>query len=101
MSSRVSRIQHHLCFVEINADILLKGTKVNGVYSSDPLKDKKARLFKNLKYMELIRRNLKIMDSTAITLCMENKLPIIVFNFLKESSLKGIIFGEKIGTYIT
>lgn len=86
--------------VELNADVLLKGTKVDGVYSSDPLKDKDAIFFDKLSYMEVINKELKIMDSTAITLCMENKLPILVFNFMKEGNLKNIVLGKKIGTLI-
>ena len=86
--------------IEIKADILLKGTKVDGVYSSDPLKVKSAKLFKTLKYMEIINRKLKIMDPTAVTLCMEHSLPIVVFNFMKESNLKNVILGKKIGTVI-
>lgn len=86
--------------IEIEVDVLLKGTKVDGVYSSDPFKDKDAKLFKRLAYMEVINKELKIMDTTAITLCMENKLPIIVFNFMKEGNLKKIICGQNIGTLI-
>lgn len=87
--------------VEIGVDVLFKGTKVDGVYSSDPLKDKKAKMFKRLKYMEVINKELKIMDSTAVTLCMENKLPIIVFNFLKKDNLKNVVCGKDLGTLIT
>jgi len=86
--------------VEIDVDVLLKATKVNGVYSSDPFKDKNAIFFKKLSYMDVISKGLKIMDSTAITLCMENKLPIIVFNFVKEGNLKDIVAGRDIGTLI-
>jgi len=87
--------------IEINAEVLLKATKVNGVYSCDPLKTKSARFFKKVSYMEIIKRKLKIMDTTAVTLCMENKLPIIVFNFMEEDNLKKIISGKNIGTLIT
>jgi uridylate kinase len=86
--------------VEIEVDVLLKGTKVDGVYSSDPLKNKKAKMFKSLSYMEVINKGLRIMDATAISLCMENKLPIIVFNFMKQGSLKKVICGQEIGTFI-
>jgi len=86
--------------VEIGVDVLLKGTKVDGVYSSDPFKDKDAVFFKTMNYMEVIKKELKIMDSTAITLCMENKLPIIVFNFMKEDNLTKIVSGKDIGTVI-
>src|SRR3989338_8300703 len=86
--------------VEIGVDVLLKGTKVDGAYSSDPLKDEKAQMFKSLKYREVLNKELKVMDSTAITLCMENKLPIVVFNFLKPENLKKVVCGEDIGTLI-
>ncbi|MFH1876977.1 MAG: UMP kinase [Candidatus Omnitrophota bacterium] len=86
--------------VEINVDVLLKGTKVDGVYSSDPMKDKDAQRFQKLNYMDILSKDLKIMDSTAVTLCRENKLPILVFNFMKEGNLKKIVVGQKIGTLI-
>ncbi len=86
--------------VEINVDVLLKATKVNGVYSSDPFKNKNAVFFKRMSYMDVLNKGLKIMDSTAITLCMENKLPIIVFNFIKEGNLRDIVAGRDIGTLI-
>jgi uridylate kinase len=86
--------------IEIEAEILLKGTKVEGVYSCDPLKDKNAKLFKSLNYMEVINKGLKIMDTTAVTLCMENNLPILVFNFMKKGNLKKAILGKSIGTLL-
>lgn len=86
--------------LEIGVDILFKGTKVDGVYSSDPLSNKNARMFKGLTYMEVINKKLKIMDITAVTLCMENKLPISVFNFMKKGNLKKVVCGENIGTFI-
>lgn len=86
--------------VEIDVDVLLKGTKVDGVYSSDPLKDKNATMFKELTYREVISKELKIMDMTAITLCMENKLPIVVFNFMEQGNLKKVVCGHTIGTVI-
>ena len=86
--------------VEIDVDILLKGTKVDGVYCSDPLKNKKAKMFKELSYMEVIKKGLKIMDTTAVSLCMENELPIKVFNFMKQGNLKKVICGQNIGTLI-
>jgi uridylate kinase len=86
--------------VEIGVDILLKGTKVDGVYSNDPLTDKNAVFFDKLNYKEVINKELKIMDSTAITLCMENRLPIIIFNFMKEGNLKDAVLGKEIGTLI-
>ncbi|MCM8773296.1 MAG: UMP kinase [Candidatus Omnitrophica bacterium] len=86
--------------IEINAEVLLKGTKVDGVYSSDPFKNKRATLFRELKYIDVIKKRLEVMDATAITLCMENKLPIIVFNFMKDDNLKDIVLGKSIGTFI-
>ncbi len=86
--------------IEIGADVILKGTKVDGIYSSDPVKDPKARKFDTLTYMDVIRDSLKVMDSTAITLCMDNNLPIVVFNIKQEDSLKRIILGEKIGSIV-
>lgn len=87
--------------VEIGAEVLLKGTKVEGVFSKDPLKNKEAKFFSKLSYRRLLNQNLKIMDSTAITLCMENKLPIIVFNLTKEGNFKKVVLGKKIGTNIS
>jgi uridylate kinase len=86
--------------VEIGAEILLKGTKVNGVYSADPVKDKKAEFIKELTYMEVLNKHLAVMDSTAITMCMENKLPIRVFSFMEEGNLKKVVTGKEIGTVI-
>lgn len=86
--------------IEIGADVILKGTKVDGIYSSDPLKDSKAKKFDILTYMDVIRNSLKVMDSTAITLCMDNNLPIIVFSIRKPDNLKKIILGEKIGSIV-
>ncbi len=86
--------------IEIGADVILKGTKVDGIYSSDPVKDPKARKFDTLTYMDVIRDSLKVMDSTAITLCMDNNLPIVVFNIKQKDTLKRIILGEKIGSIV-
>ncbi|MEN2985568.1 MAG: UMP kinase [Thermodesulfovibrionaceae bacterium] len=86
--------------IEIGADVILKGTKVDGIYSSDPLKDPNAKKFDTLTYMDVIRYSLKVMDSTAITLCMDNNLPIVVFNINKSDNLKKIILGEKIGSIV-
>lgn len=86
--------------VEIEADVILKGTRVDGVYDADPEKKKDAFKFDQLSYMEVVKRGLKVMDTTAITLSMDNKLPIIVFNFNKPDNLKRIISGELIGTKV-
>jgi len=85
---------------EIEADALIKATKVDGVYDSDPVINKNAKKFDELTYLDVVQRRLKVMDSTAITLCMENNLPIFVYNLLKKGSLKRLIMGEKIGTKV-
>ena len=86
--------------IEISAEVILKATKVDGIYTSDPLKDKDARKYDQLTYMDVIKKRLRVMDNTAITLCMENFLPIVVFNFMKKGNLKRIVCGEPIGSYI-
>ena len=85
---------------EINADVILKATKVDGVYSADPVKDKSARKFAQIKFFEALKRNLKVMDATALSLCMDNDLPIVVFNLLQKGNIKRVVLGEKIGTLI-
>lgn len=86
--------------IEINADAILKATKVEGVYSADPLKVKGAKLFTKLKYIDVLKKGLKVMDATAVTLCMDNKLAIVVFNLNKEGNIKRVVLGEKIGTIV-
>jgi uridylate kinase len=86
--------------VEIEADVIFKGTRVDGVYDDDPEKVKDALKFDTISYMEIVKRGLKVMDTTAITLSMDNKLPIIVFNFNKEDNLQRILLGEPIGTKV-
>lgn len=86
--------------MEIHADVILKGTKVDGVYDSDPMKNKDAKRFDELSYIEVIKRNLKVMDATAITLCMDNNLPIIVFDLKKAGNLRKIVEGKKVGTIV-
>ncbi|MEK7868036.1 MAG: UMP kinase [Candidatus Omnitrophota bacterium] len=86
--------------IEIGADVILKATKVDGVYSADPKKDKSAKKFKTLKYIEVLKRGLKVMDATAVSLCMDNKLPIIVFNLTKKGNIKRVLIGDKIGTIV-
>jgi len=85
---------------EIGADIILKATQVDGVYTADPHIDKKAKRFESLKFIEVLRRQLKVMDATAVSLCMENNLPIIVFNLGKKGNIKRVVLGEKIGTIV-
>jgi uridylate kinase len=86
--------------MEISADAILKATKVDGVYTADPFKDKSARKFSQLKYLDVLKKSLKVMDATAISLCMDNRLPIVVFDLRKEGNIKRIILGEKIGTVV-
>ena len=85
---------------EIGAQILLKATKVDGVYDSDPMKNPQARYFPELTYMDAIERRLQVMDTTALSLAMENKLPIIVFNLNVMGNIKRVLTGEKVGTLV-
>lgn len=85
---------------EINAQVVLKATKVDGVYTADPKKCKDAVKFDRISYLDVLNKNLKVMDSTAITMCMDNKIPIIVFDIYGKGNLKKIIMGEKIGTIV-
>ena len=87
--------------MEIHAEAILKATKVDGVYDKDPKKFKNAKKFNKLSYMEVLQKNLGVMDSTAISLCMDNKLAIYVFNMTKKGNIKGILLGEKIGTIVS
>lgn len=85
---------------EIKADVLLKATKVDGIYDKDPSKYSDAKKLDEISYLDAINKNLKVMDHTALTLCMENKLPIIVFNIKQKGSLKDIVYGKKIGSVV-
>jgi uridylate kinase len=87
--------------VEIGADVLLKGTRVDGVYTADPEKDPKAVKFEKITFEEVISRRLTVMDSTAFTMCRENNMPLVVFDMNKPGNLKGIIYGEAIGTLVS
>lgn len=86
--------------MEINADVILKATKVDGVFDKDPVKFKDAIKFDNLTYIEVLNKNLKVMDATAISLCMDNKLPIIVFNLKKEGNILKVVTGKNVGTLV-
>ncbi|MBK9333274.1 MAG: UMP kinase [Ignavibacteria bacterium] len=86
--------------IEIKADIIIKGTRVNGVYDSDPEKNPKAKMFKKLSYLDVLEKDLRVMDLTAITLCQENSLPIKVFNMNIKGNLKKLVMGENIGTLV-
>ncbi|MEO0231866.1 MAG: UMP kinase [candidate division WOR-3 bacterium] len=86
--------------IEIEADIFLKGTKVDGIYSEDPIKNPNAKFYEEIDYDEILKKDLKILDASAVALCKENNLPIIVFNFTKRGNLEKIFKGEKIGTIV-
>ncbi len=87
--------------IEIEAEVILKATKVDGVYDSDPKLNSDAKMFDTLTHMDILNKSLKVMDATAATLCMDNKLPIIVYNITQPGNLERVIRGEKIGTKIT
>jgi uridylate kinase len=86
--------------MEIGADVILKGTKVDGVYSADPKKDPTATKYERLTYLEVLRKGLQVMDATAISLCMDNSLPIIVFDLTTEGNVCKVVCGERIGTLV-
>jgi uridylate kinase len=86
--------------MELDADVLLKATKVDGVYDSDPKKNPQASKFDQMDYIEFLNRRLTVMDSTAVTLCMENNLPILVLNFLDKAALSAALLGEAVGTLV-
>lgn len=87
--------------IEIGADLLLKATQVDGIYSDDPIKNPKAKLYKTVSYQEAIQKKLRIMDTAALALCQENKLPVRVFNLHKSGNIQKAIRGEKLGTLLT
>ncbi len=87
--------------MEIHADVILKGTKVNGVYDRDPMKEEGAVMYDSLNYIDVLKDGLKVMDTTAISLCMDNNLPIIVFNIKEEGNLLRILKGEHVGTIVS
>jgi len=85
---------------ELNSDVILKATKVDGVYSADPLKVKNAKKYAKIKFIDALKQNLKVMDATAISMCMEHQLPIVVFNLLKTGNIKKVVLGDNIGTIV-
>ena len=87
--------------MEVGAEVILKATKVEGVYDADPVKYEGAKKFEELTYIEVLNRELKVMDSTAISLCMDNRLPIIVFNIMEKGNIKRVVTGESIGTLVS
>ncbi len=86
--------------IEIEAEVIFKATKVDGVYSADPMKDSQATKFSELSYIDVLNKGLKVMDSTSVSLCMDNKLPMVIFNVRQEGSIKRALLGEKIGTTV-
>ena len=86
--------------MEADCEVILKATNVDGVYDSDPKKNKDAKFFERLTYLDILNQGLKVMDATAVSLCMDNKLPMIVFNLKKEGNIKRVIMGEKVGTMV-
>src|SRR5512139_2087262 len=86
---------------EIGAEVILKATKVDGIYDSDPKKNKKAKRYTQITYLEALQKQLKVMDSTAFSLCLDNKMPIIVFDLFKPHNLRRVVMGEKVGTLVT
>ena len=87
--------------MEIGAEVVMKGTKVDGIYEADPVTNPTAKKFAELPFLSILNQNLKVMDSTAITLCMDNKLPLIVFNLKESGNLLRVVQGDKIGTLVT
>ena len=86
--------------MEIGAEIVMKATRVDGVYDKDPNKFKDARMFRRLSYLDVLNRDLGVMDSTAISLCRDNKLPILVFNMTKPGNIRRVVLGEPLGTLV-
>ncbi len=86
--------------MEIGAEVIMKATKVDGIYDKDPVKHKDAVMFKELTYIEVLQKELKVMDSTAISMCMDNNLPIIAFNLNQPENIKRVVMGEKVGTIV-
>jgi uridylate kinase len=86
--------------MEIGADVILKATKVDGVYNKDPLLHKRAHKYDELSYLDVLKKRLKVMDATAISLCMDHQIPIIVFNLKKKGNVKRVVLGEKVGTTV-
>ena len=87
--------------MEIRADVILKGTKVDGIYTSDPQLDESAQLLKRITHLDVIEQGLKVMDSTAISLCMDNEMPIVVFNLMTSGNIRRVVCGESVGSLIS
>ncbi|MBS3920535.1 MAG: UMP kinase [Deltaproteobacteria bacterium] len=86
--------------IEIGAEVILKATKVDGVYDADPMVNRRARKYDELTYLDVLKKQLKVMDATAISLCMDHQIPIIVFNLKKKGNIRRVILGEKVGTKV-
>ena len=86
--------------MEIHADAILKATKVDGIYTADPMKDKDATKFEKITYLDILKRGLKVMDATAIAMCQENELPIVVFDLNKHGNIKRVVMGENVGSLV-
>jgi len=86
---------------EIGAEVILKATKVDGIYDCDPKKNSKAKRYSQITYLEALQKRLQVMDSTAFSLCMDNKMPIIVFDLFKPHNLKRVVMGDQVGTLVT
>jgi uridylate kinase len=86
--------------MEISAEVIFKATKVDGIYSADPMTDEKATKYQELTYLDVLKKGLKVMDSTSVSLCMDNKLPMVIFNFRDKYSIKRVLLGEKLGTTV-
>jgi len=87
--------------MEVGADVILKATKVDGVYDADPMKHESARRYGEMTYIQVLNQELKVMDSTAISLCMDNRLPIVVFNIMERGNIRRVVCGERIGTLVS
>jgi uridylate kinase len=87
--------------MEIRADVILKGTKVDGIYTADPMVDPEATKYTRISYLQVLERQLKVMDATAISLCMDNKLPIVVFNLRQAGNIRRVVLGDPIGTTVS
>ena len=87
--------------MEIKADVILKGTKIDGVYTADPMIDRDATKYNTISYLQVLERQLKVMDTTAISLCMDNKLPIVVFSLRESGNIRRVVLGEAIGTIVS
>jgi uridylate kinase len=87
--------------MEMKADVILKGTKVDGIYTADPMLHPSATKFESISYLKVLEQGLKVMDATAISLCMDNKLPIVVFNLRTPGNLRRVVLGETVGTTVT